>query len=68
LGEGRPIERAGSDQNDRERRQAVGKDALQSWHAGMAPRCGWSCQQSMAQFGGPCQRDQYAKTGRGSLQ
>ena len=68
LGEGRPIERAGSDQNDRERRQAVGKDALQSWHAGRAPRCGWSCRQSMAQFGGPCQRSQHAKTGRGSLQ
>jgi hypothetical protein len=62
------VERGGNDQKDRERHQAVSKNSLWSSHAGGAPRCGWSCRQTMAQFRGPCQRNQHAKTGRGSIQ
>ena len=62
------MERGGNAQKDRERHQAVSNNPLWSSHAGGTPGCGWSCRQTMAQFRGPCQRNQHAKTGRGSIQ
>ena len=54
-------ERAGSEREQRKRRQAFTQDPLGISHADRAPRCGWCRPQTMAQFCAPCQRSNRAK-------